>query len=200
MRTILNISRFKMSNSILLILISVLGLASTQAYHKGSGAVTISIEGTSNIHDWSMTSSAGKCNITFEPNSERNISHVNFSIPVTTIKSESNAMDKNAYKALKSAKFPVINFTSDIIRTQVNANGSLHVTAKGNLMVSGVTKTVLLTANATKNQDNSVTYTGSIKLKMTDFEVQPPSIMMGAIRTGDEITVKYNFILRTENQ
>jgi len=169
-----------------------------QAISDGSG-VNIVIEGTSNIHDWTMSSAKGTCNLTFDANAEKTISNLVFSIPVSTIKSESKAMDKNAYKALKSEQFPTITFTSSSVNVKVKENNNLVVTAKGNLTISGVTKPVLLSANATVNQNNSVTYTGSIKLKMTDFNVQPPSIMMGAIKTGNEIDIKYNFVVKTPN-
>ena len=37
-----------------------------------------------------------------------------------------------------------------------------------------------------------VQFTGSYTLKMTDFSVKPPTAMFGTIKTGDEITVKFN--------
>jgi hypothetical protein len=29
---------------------------------------------------------------------------------------------------------------------------------------------------------------------MTDFEVQPPSIMLGSVKTGDEVTINYRAV------
>jgi hypothetical protein len=36
---------------------------------------------------------------------------------------------------------------------------------------------------------------GSKKIKMTDFNVEPPSFMFGSVKTGDEITVTFDVTL-----
>ena len=46
------------------------------------------------------------------------------------------------------------------------------------------------------NADKSITFNGSYKLKMTEYKVDPPTAMLGAIKTGDGIEVKYNLILK----
>lgn len=197
-------TKISSTTKIAMIVVTFLQLAaftlSTRA-QSGSelpGKVNITIEGTSNIHDWTMTSDKGQLKIQFQTDAE-NIFRLTFSVPSSTIKSESKAMDKNAYKALKTEKFPSITFTSSVVSVKPNGSASLNVTAKGNLTISGVTKPVLLIAAARINTDRSITYTGSLKLKMTDFNVEPPSIMMGAIRTGNEIVIKYTAVVETAN-
>lgn len=170
-----------------------------QSAGENAGKILIVIEGTSNIHDWTMRSDKGKCSVVLESNAENDITGLTFSIGASTIKSESRAMDKNAYKALKTDKFPEIYFKSSVINVKSNGNSSFHITTKGNLTISGVTKPVLLSAIAKVNPDHSVSYTGSYKLKMTDFNIEPPSIMMGAIRTGNEIVVRYHLGMQAVN-
>jgi hypothetical protein len=46
------------------------------------------------------------------------------------------------------------------------------------------------------NRDASITCTGSKKMKMSEYNVQPPKFMMGAMKTGDAITLEYTLVYR----
>ena len=38
---------------------------------------------------------------------------------------------------------------------------------------------------------------GTYNLKMTDFELTPPSLMFGRIKVRDEVTVKFDLVLKS---
>jgi hypothetical protein len=40
--------------------------------------------------------------------------------------------------------------------------------------------------------NNNVTFTGKKTIKMTEFEVEPPTALLGTIKTGDEVTISFN--------
>jgi polyisoprenoid-binding protein YceI len=42
---------------------------------------------------------------------------------------------------------------------------------------------------------NSMTVSGDYTLKMTDYGIQPPKAMWGTIKTGDEVTIKFEIVL-----
>jgi len=162
-----------------------------------SDHVKITVEGTSNIHDWAIHSDKGMVNIILNENFSA-ISAMSFTIPVESLKSESKAMDKNTYKALKTGKYESIIFkATDVSVKQVSGN-SYMLKSNGKLTISGVTKPVVLSAKAVINNDNSITYMGTCSLKMTDFNVEPPTIMLGAIKTGDSIKITY--FVHTQNK
>ncbi|MEO8413996.1 MAG: YceI family protein [Ginsengibacter sp.] len=173
------------------------GIAQTK--YQSTGGVKIIIEGTSNIHDWDMKSDKGTCAGVFDISNSGSLtgmSVLNFSVPAESLKSEHTSMDNNTYKALNTKKYSSINFTA--ASATVKSDGSGYIlTAKGKLTISGVTKDVVLTAKGVVNADMSITYTGSYQLKMTDYNVQPPSIMFGAIKTGNNLVVKFNLLLKS---
>lgn len=173
-------------------------LNNMQAQMQASGGVSIIIDGTSNIHDWDMKSDKGQCvaNYTINPSGVlTSLNTLNFNIKVETIKSEHTTMDNNAYKAMKSSKFPNISFVST--SSVIKQNGNTYtISTTGRLTISSVTKVVTLTANCTMGVDKSLKGNGAFKLKMTEYGVTPPSIMFGAIKTGDEVTIKYDFNLK----
>ena len=45
-----------------------------------------------------------------------------------------------------------------------------------------------------KLSDGSVQFIGSVTFNMTNFNIDPPTAVMGTIKTGDEITIKFQVI------
>ncbi len=168
-----------------------------QTNYSASAAKTV-IEGTSNIHDWTMQSSKATATavVTLASGAVSNINSISVVIPAESLKSEHAQMDKNSYKALKTSKNPNITFTSASSTVKPAGDNKFTVVSRGKLNISGVTKDVDLVATGVVNADKTITLNGSYKFKMTDFSVEPPSLMMGAIKTGNAISVKYNLTLK----
>lgn len=80
--------------------------------------------------------------------------------------------------------------------TKVNSikGSSADFTASvtGNLSIAGTTKLVDLNVTGKKKSNGDLVFNGSKKIKMTDFNVKPPSFMFGAMKTGDDVTVTFS--------
>jgi|RhiMetdeSRZDD1v2_1073273.scaffolds.fasta_scaffold00267_55 YceI-like protein len=177
---------------------SVFNSANAQITYQTAGPVKISIEGTSNIHDWEMKAEKGSGTAVFvtDGNGSLNgLSSLTFTMPVESLKSEHSGMDKNAYKAMRTDKYNSITFTALTAAIKPVGNG-YQVNSRGRLTISGVSKDVDVTAICTVNTDKSISVNGSYKLKMTTYNVTPPTIMFGAIKTGDDIIVKFNLLFK----
>ena len=181
-----------------LLLIAVISLPTTifaQAKYRVQSA-TITLAGTSTLHDWTMKANQANSEAVFQLGSGEKISDLtglSFTLPTKSLKSEHTMMDNNTYKALDADKNPNISFvltSADV--TPVNAT-TFTIKAKGRLTIAGTTKETDLTATGTYNPaDKSLQVVGAKKFKMTDFGVKPPTVMFGSIKTGDDITVSYN--------
>jgi hypothetical protein len=190
-------------NNLPLLIITLLAIGITthaQVKYQSIGGVKLVIEGTSNIHDWDMKSDKGYCSSIFDISNTgalNGVSYINFTVPAESLKSENKSMDKNTYKALNTSKYTNISFTAASVTVKPAGSTNYFLTAKGRLTISNVTKDVVLTATGVMNADKSITYSGTYQLKMTDYKVDPPSLMMGAIKTGDLVTVKFNLLLKS---
>lgn len=172
----------------------------TQAQTKQStGSVKLVILGTSNVHDWDMKSDQGYCSSQFDviAGKLKGISYINFTVPAESLKSFNTNMDKNAYKALNTDKYNNISFTASSIHIKPHGATGYLFSAKGKLTISSVTKDVVITATGNMNADKSISYSGAYKIKMTDYNVEPPAIMMGAVKSDDLVTVKFDLLLRS---
>jgi hypothetical protein len=48
---------------------------------------------------------------------------------------------------------------------------------------------------AIRQADGSIKATGTVPVKMTAFQMKPPTAMLGAIRCGDEVKVKFDLVV-----
>jgi polyisoprenoid-binding protein YceI len=191
MKTITQKNNFKTWIKVLALLLIAMG-SYGQTNYKQSGATTVTIAGTSTMHDWTMTSQGANYNAGFEVNADGTpsvLNTVSVTVPAESLKSKETAMDKNAYKSLKTDKFKDITFqltTAKIVQKTI--------TCTGNLTIAGTTKPIDVDVVYEVKNGNLVCK-GSKKIKMTDFKVDPPTFMFGAIKTGDEITISFDVTL-----
>ena len=161
-------------------------------------ALSLTVSGTSTLHDWDMKSSTGTFEANFTLNAAGAITAVtglNFSTKSESLKSGHEAMDKNAYKALKSDKNPNITFVSNTATiTNLDAT-DFTVKSTGKLTIAGATLDVEIVATCKVNADKSITIMGSKKISMKEFSMAPPTFMMGTIKTGNDVTLKFDLKL-----
>lgn len=187
--------------ALLLINMSLISLVSIQAANAQSrfktSDVTITIKGTSTLHDWEMVSKTADSEVLFSSNEEgqpEDVEKVTFRLKKKTLTSDKSGLDRRAYNALNADKHPEIVFSS-------NGNGNLRkngdeyrIKSTGDLTVAGVTRKISVEAVCINGDDARLECSGSSKLKMTDFDIDPPVMMLGALRTGDEITIDYKIV------
>lgn len=151
------------------------------------------IKGTSNLHDWVSTAEKASAYIIINNFNDVKIEKLNLIIDVNSIKNDkgSSMMDRLTRKALKESKFPKITYVFISAETLANETDELKVKLIGNLTIAGKTNNVSIIATISKLKTN-VVLKGSHKLKMTDFDVDPPTALFGTVKTGDEITIDFS--------
>ena len=118
------------------------------------------------------------------------------SAPVEKLTSGDGSLDKNMWKALKSGQFKEIRFRADSfeVRAPAAPGAIFGLALRGALTVAGVTRPIALDADGFA-VPGGVRIAGSIALRMTDYAVKPPTLMLGAIKTADQVVVTYDMQL-----
>lgn len=170
----------------LLILIPALAIGQTSYSLEGTEII---VKGTSSISDWEMKSAVatGSFEGKIVKNNLQKIDKLLLTVPAESLKSGRDGMDANAYKSLKTAQHQEIIFKSNKVKV---TQGS--VIAEGELTIAGTARPVQIKAECTVNPNGGLNCKGSEKLKMTDYNVEPPTAMFGSITTGDEIEIVFN--------
>jgi len=184
---------------LLIILLPVLfSVTATAQVRYSSTTADLLISGTSTLHDWTMKSVKAQCAAVFQFNAAGQITglqELTFSTPANGLKSEHTPMDNNAYKALKTDKTPVITYTLTAVNI-APAAGTSTVTCTGKLTIAGATRDVQVVALCKPNADNTITVTGTEKISMKEFSIDPPTFMLGTIKTGNDILLSFTLTLK----
>lgn len=181
-----------------LVALFVLGMTGLQQVlaqtNYSSNTTQTTVKGTSTLHDWEMKSTNGQSKATFTVADGKvtDLTALTFTVVAESLKSDKNGLDKNAYKALDTDKHKNITFTlTNATVTQTGAN-TFKISATGNLQIAGSSKRTTITADGQYNAtDKSITVRGNTTFNMSAYGVKPPVLMMGTIKTGDEITISY---------
>jgi polyisoprenoid-binding protein YceI len=159
----------------------------------------MTVTGSSTLHEWESVVEKLECkaNYKVEQNILVELKDAFLKIPVTSIKSpKGKMMDNKTYEAFNYEKNPTILFT--LTTAKINS-ATLSAELKGNLAMAGVTKPVEVQVNYKVQPNGDLVLTGSKKLKMSDFKMESPTAMMGTIKVGDEVTIKFELTLTNTN-
>lgn len=170
---------------------------------------TMKIDGTSTIHDWTVESqviggsievdSSFPLDPSKEPPKDAKLTpKVNVVIPVRQIKSGKSLMDTVMHNAMKAEEHPRIEYKLIEMTPKGKEGNGLKFATTGTLKVAGVTKTNSFDVLMTKVDDSTLKWSGVTKLKMTDFGISPPApkIALGAIKTGDDVTLTFDWLTK----
>jgi polyisoprenoid-binding protein YceI len=179
----------KFSAILAILTISVVSVTFAQTSYVMSNGTELMVSGTSTLHDWEMKSAkgTGQAVVTIENGTLKGIQSLSVSLTAETLESGKSQMDRNAYKALKTDKNPQIKYVlKDIKPGQGNT-----WTATGDVTIAGVTKTMTMPVTVNQ-QGNVLEFSGSIATKLTEFKIDPPTAMLGTIKTGNDVKLSFS--------
>lgn len=176
------------------------------------------ITGTSNVRDWEVTTNKVRATIVFGPevvdwvngaakrigtveNGAISGSHwmdeVHFSLPAISLDSGISLMNETMYRHLLADRHPLISYKLSEVRNIQEGDhaGTLMLTVLGTSRAAGKDHDVEHTVQLTRTDGGFITVSGEIDLKMSDFNIDPPEFMRGALVTSDEIQIAFNFTL-----
>ena len=190
------------------LLLAASAAAQTVRYEAQPTGSTVKMEGTSTIHDWTVESPTIDGFIEADSNfpesalkdSKAARPSVQVFIPVSTLKSYSEAMDGVMQEHLNMDEYPRIEYRLIELKPTSAAGtaGPLQFDAVGTLTVSGTTRTNTMPVTIERMDKTSIKIVGSTPLKMTDFGVVPPApriLGMPTIKTGDDIKISFEWLV-----
>ena len=174
---------------ILVLILLLPSEAKPQAYRLDSENSEMTVAGTSTLHDWefNVLKLTGSANLIFSANELTDIDEMSVSLNIESLKSNKSGMDKNAYESLRKSEFPVIKY----IHTRTDEITGNNVISMGLLTIAGVTREVTMNVDYTGNGSQDINFNGILEIKMTDFGIDPPTALLGTIKTGDPVTIQF---------
>ncbi len=150
------------------------------------------INGTSTMKSFSCSATKIDVSVTSEPGSapEDLVQSASLVVPVESLDCRNGTMNSHMRKALKAEKNPQIFWKM----SSYSVNGT-DVTMKGRLSIAGKENPFEMKATGSAESDGTIRMKGSTKFKMSEYGVQPPSLMLGSMKVGDPITVSFDLVL-----
>jgi|GEM_PF-6585067 hypothetical protein len=117
-------------------------------------------------------------------------------VPTRSIKGPNRIMSKKTHEALGAEQFPTINYEIswvDLTQADVNLQDSVvtNVLTHGSLAIKNVSKLVKVPLDIYGHKDY-IRAKGQYTINMTEFNVDPPSTLFGAVKSDEEITITFD--------
>jgi hypothetical protein len=173
----------------------------------------MSIQGTSNVHDWLVegiiiggTAQAGAgflADLKAAKAGELDFK-ADVAIPVRSLKSVKDGkpydarMDEAMYEEMKMADHPQVRYslTRLILKeAPAGAEEPFRLTSEGQLTVAGVTQTISMPIELRLPDADTLDFRGDVSLLMSDFEIGPVARLGGLFKTGDEVKLSFRWVL-----
>jgi polyisoprenoid-binding protein YceI len=152
------------------------------------------VEGTSTVRGYrcESTSVSGTAQASSAQLADlASVPRADVSIPVASLDCRNGTMNGHMRKALKSEQNPTIRLRANSV--QVSPAGAAKIS--GDLTIAGQTRPVTIDGTAA-SEDGRVRVRGSKRLVMTDFGVQPPTLMMGTMKVAAPVTIGFDVALK----
>lgn len=158
-------------------------------------------DGKSTVRDWSCKATQIDAAIDAAPEAattvlkgEKAVRTATLTFPTAKLDCANGTMNGHMMKALNGEKHASIVFT--LSGYELGAAAPVKGTLNGTLLINGVTKPISMPAEFAPAAGGALRVTGSYPLTMTEWQVQPPKLMMGALKVNPVITVHFDLLLK----
>jgi len=160
------------------------------------------ISGTSTVRSFECAAATFDANVESVPGAatavlagEKAVTAVEIRVNTERLDCKNGTMNEHMLKALKAKTNPTIVFklASYDLAKQAEV---VRVTLNGTLAMGGVEKPISLTANATEGTSGTLHVVGTHELRMTEWGLKPPTLMLGTMKVDERIKVGFDLLLK----
>ncbi len=177
---------------------------------------SLSISGSSNVRDWDADAERVRENIAFGPSlvewlrgeavnidemdpadfeQMKWLDTVRLSVRAESMDSGISALNSTMYEHLDTENHPTIIYSiSEVMDMEPGEEpDQLILYVVGTTRAAGEDNSVEHQVLLTRAEGGSVMVSGDVEMKITDFNIEPPTFMRGALVTDDVFTVHFDF-------
>lgn len=178
------------------------------AVRLGAGSV-LWLEGTSTVHEWESRTTSPTVKLLRDASAADpadaaaldqwlragGLKGLDLGVPLSTLHSQKGStLDKNLLKALKAEKNPEITFHVTQAKVGDATGDSIKVSADGMLRVAGRERPITVAGRLVRSEAG-VWLNGTHGLRMSEYDVKPPTMMLGTLKVRDSVTVHFRLLL-----
>jgi polyisoprenoid-binding protein YceI len=179
------------------------GVAAAQPAVELQPGAQLAIDGTSTVR--SFTCKAGVVKARLTPGEAGGslvpeqlataLREVRLEVAAGQLDCANETMNEHMLKALKAPENPTILFQMSGYEAGAGKDGLVPLHIRGALSMAGASRPIELEARATPTPEGGLRVRGQYALRMTDWGVRPPTLMLGAMKVGDSVVIRFDFTL-----
>ncbi len=162
------------------------------------------VSGTSTVRSWQCRATAFDADIQVTQDNgspaailagDKAVSSVAVTVPTERLDCNNGTMNEHMLKALKAKDFPTITFTLAGYELAKQPDG-VKVTLNGTLTLGGVQKAITMQADARQDGAGALRVTGAHELRMKEYGLKPPTLMLGTMKVNELVKVNFDLLLK----
>jgi hypothetical protein len=118
-------------------------------------------------------------------------------IPVRRLKTENKYMYSDFLALLKEPEYPYISIGIDENSLQSENESSPVISPIVDITIAGITNQYTIKCDV-ENEFSSKMIKGETKIRLTDFNIQPPTKMLGLVKVKDEIDINFGILFSNQ--
>ena len=159
----------------------------------------VEVVGTSNIHDWTAAVGklSGSSDFYVENSTITGIKSAVVDVDANSLAgSKGSIMDKKIKECFDSEKYPHIKFVLTKINGVQTSGNVSTINLVGNITIKTTTVPVEFLVKATTLANGDIEVRTSKRIRMSDFNLKPPTALLGTLKTANDVTLNIYFLLR----
>ena len=159
----------------------------------------LSISGTSTVHAFTCKTNRIDATLIVDRGYTKDLTKiarpivsVRVEIPAKSLDCGNGKMNDNMYGTLKAKDNPTITYVMSGYDLENATATGFAAKTQGTLTIAGKEKVISMTVKADRVEDTKASAKGEQSILLTDFGIKPPSFMLGALKVGNEIKIKFN--------
>ena len=169
----------------------------------------MNVEGGSTLHDWRcpIESLDGRLRAetsqTDSSGAPGTIEKVQVAVPVDAITCDKDTMNEKLREALKMNAYPKVYFSlADAQVSPLPDSGAawFKVQATGELILAGKRRQIKLPVTGRLLDNGNLRLVGSHTIRLSDYNIDRPSAMLGTIKTSKKVTVNFDVTAAPETR
>ena len=183
-------------------------LPAATALTPGAAAIDVQpgsrlwINGTSTVRSFECAATSFETDIQSAPGSvaalasgEKVVTAVKVTVPAAMLDCKNGTMNEHMLKALKAKTSPDIVFSLASYDLAREAD-ALRITLTGQLTLGGVEKPVTIVTTAKEEGEGALRVTGTHEVRMKEFGLKPPTLMLGTMKVDEKVKVSFDLLLK----
>lgn len=170
---------------------------------SAKAASRITVSGTSTTRDWKCDATQIQATVTGAAIAStapaKDVSaaakYAELTVPVAQLDCHNGTMNEHMRKALKADAHKTIQYKIATWQLAPRSDEEGVLTTSGTLVMAGAEKPISVELTAKRIADRTWRLTGSKTLKMTEWGIKPPSLMMGTMKVRDPVTIQFEIVL-----